>query len=228
MKGDLTNLGTEEEYAAFLAAYGRLGARMHHVRGNHDAMLDPTMALEGAPFTVDVGGVDARGARHRAARHRAGPDHAPSSSSGSTTSPRATTGPVLVFGHHHLWDLDATERSAEYFGINPDDSEAFGARRRRAREHRRLLRRPHAPQPGPPLRPQARDVPFVEISCTKDYPGVWAEYRHLRGRLHPGRAAHLGARRRWTWTERTRPMFAGLYRAYALGHLDHRCFTETW
>jgi predicted phosphodiesterase len=48
VKGDLTHLGTEEEYAAFLAAYGQLGARMRHVRGNHDAMLDASMALEGA------------------------------------------------------------------------------------------------------------------------------------------------------------------------------------
>src|SRR5262249_46043619 len=38
VKGDLTDLGTEPEYEQFVEAYSRLGARMHHVRGNHDAM----------------------------------------------------------------------------------------------------------------------------------------------------------------------------------------------
>jgi hypothetical protein len=30
------------------------------------------------------------------------------------------------------------------------------------------------------------------------------------------------------WTEKTRAMFAGLYRDYALGPLEHRCFTQTF
>ena len=72
VKGDLTDRGTEEEYDAFLRAYSRLGARMHHVRGNHDAMVTETIAATG-PFAVDLPGVDARGARHRATRHRPRP-----------------------------------------------------------------------------------------------------------------------------------------------------------
>jgi hypothetical protein len=30
------------------------------------------------------------------------------------------------------------------------------------------------------------------------------------------------------WTEQTRAMFAGLYRDYALGRLEDRCFTQTF
>ena len=56
VKGDLTDRGTEEEYAAFLRAYSRLGARMHHVRGNHDAMITETIAATG-PFAVELPGV---------------------------------------------------------------------------------------------------------------------------------------------------------------------------
>ncbi len=44
VKGDLTDTGRAEEYEAFLACYGALGDRMHHVRGNHDAMRDPELA----------------------------------------------------------------------------------------------------------------------------------------------------------------------------------------
>ena len=55
-KGDLTCVGSEAEYQLFLDTYARFGSSLHHVRGNHDAMLDPTMALEGAPYAVEIGG----------------------------------------------------------------------------------------------------------------------------------------------------------------------------
>lgn len=224
-KGDLTNLGTDEEYAAFLAAYGQLGDRMHHVRGNHDAMLDASMALEGAPYALDVGGVTV-----------AVLDTVqPGIDRGQLTAEQlhwlddlaaTVTGAVLVFGHHHPWDLDAAARSTEYFGINPDDSEALGAVVA-AREnivgyfaghtHRNRVRRSA----------RARRVPFTEVSATKDYPGVWAEYRvYEHGFTQVVR--RIAAPAALEWTERTRSMFAGLYRAYALGRLDHRCFTQTW
>ncbi|MGZ6945165.1 MAG: metallophosphoesterase family protein [Acidimicrobiia bacterium] len=225
VKGDLTNLGTEEEYAAFLAAYGQLGDRMRHVRGNHDAMLDASMALEGAPFAIDVGGVTLAVLD----TVRPGIDR------GQITAEQlhwlddlaaTVTGAVLVFGHHHPWDLDAANRSADYFGINPDDSDALGAVVT-AREnivgyfaghtHRNRVRRSD----------RARRVPFVEVSCTKDYPGVWAEYQiYEHGYTQVVR--RISAPDALAWTERTRPMFGGLYRTYALGHLGHRCFTETW
>ncbi len=117
-------------------------------------------------------------------------------------------------------------RSAEYFGINPDDSEAFGAVVA-AREnivgyfaghtHRNRVRRSDAGPPRAVRRGRA---------ATKDYPGVWAEYRiYEHGYTQVVR--RISAPAALAWTERTRPMFAGLYRAYALGRLDHRCFTET-
>ena len=64
VKGDLTAEGTEAEYQQFLAAYGELGARMRHVRGNHDADKIDTIATTG-PFTIELSGVTPRGDRHR-------------------------------------------------------------------------------------------------------------------------------------------------------------------
>jgi 3',5'-cyclic-AMP phosphodiesterase len=223
VKGDLTNLGSADEYAAFLAAYGRLGPRMRHVRGNHDAMLDPTMALEGAPFTVDVGGVTL-----------AVLDTVlPTSEQGRITRDQLgwlreiagdTSGAVLVFGHHHLWDLDATERSAAYFGVNPDDSEAFGSV---VADHENIVGyfAGHTHRNRVRRSTKARNVPFVEISCTKDYPGVWAEYGLYEGGFTQV-VRRISSPAALAWTERTRGMYHGLYRDYALGHLDHRCFTE--
>ena len=57
VKGDLTDSGRVEEYEAFLACYGQLGERLHHVRGNHDAMRDPQLARRDAPYAVALDGV---------------------------------------------------------------------------------------------------------------------------------------------------------------------------
>ncbi|MFM7225212.1 MAG: metallophosphoesterase family protein [Actinomycetota bacterium] len=222
VKGDLTDRGTEEEYAAFRRAYGRLGERLHHVRGNHDAMISHEIAAHG-PIAVEVPGATL--AVLDTVR--------PGSEKGRITPPQldwldalaaSATGPVLVFGHHHPWDPASEDRNERYFGINPGDSEALCAvvARREAivgyfagHTHRNRVRRFAA----------ARSVPIVEVACVKDYPGAWAEYR-----IHEGGYTQLTRRiaapDAMDWTERTRGMFAGLYRDYALGALSDRCFTE--
>jgi predicted phosphodiesterase len=219
VKGDLTNLGTEEEYETFLATYGTLGPRMHHVRGNHDAMITATIASAHAPFDVRVTG----------AVLAVLDTVVPGIDRGALPASQlewlddlaaASPDPVLVFGHHHPWD-PTKKRSDTYFGINPDDSEALcGVIARReaivgyfaGHTHRNRVRR----------FPEARDVPMVEVACVKDYPGAWAEYRVYEGGYTQvvRRVAAPDAR---AWTEKTRHMFQGMYRDYALGGLDDRC-----
>jgi hypothetical protein len=132
--------------------------------------------------------------------------------------------PVLVFGHHHPWDPADPERNADYFGINPDDSErlvALFARRPAVHgyfaghTHRNRLRRFAA----------VPEVPIVEVSCTKDYPGVWAEYR-VDSHGYAQVVHRISAPAALDWTERTRELFFGLYRNYALGPIEHRCFVQ--
>jgi Icc protein len=223
VKGDLTSRGTPQEYEAFLGAYSMLGARMRHVRGNHDAMQDPQMAIEGAPYAIEVEGLTL-----------AVLDTViPGTDSGQVTADQIhwldalgaeTTGPVLVFGHHYVWDLDSADRNPHTFGINPDDSEALAAvitRRENiagyfaGHTHRNRIRR----------FARVRDMPLAEVACTKDYPGAWAEYCVYEG-------GYTQVVRRVTepdafaWAEKTRGMFAGVYRDYALGPLEHRCFAQ--
>jgi predicted phosphodiesterase len=223
VKGDLTNIGTDDEYAAFLDVYGSLGDRMHHVRGNHDAMTDPTLAAGDAPFTVDLDGVTLAvldtvvpgSDRGQLSEHQR--EWLDELAGGSSS-------PLLVFGHHHIWNLESDERSDSYFGINPDDSDAIAAivaRRENiagyfaGHTHRNRIRRFRT----------ARDIPFCEIACTKDYPGAWAEYRVYDGG-YTQVVRRTAAPAAMAWTEKTRAMFAGLYRDYALGALEERCFSE--
>ena len=195
---------------------------MQHVRGNHDAMVSATMAPRG-PLTIELDGVTLAVVD----------TVVPGIDRGALDSDQLewldalaaeSSVPVLVFGHHHPWDPASSERSAHYFGINPDDSEALCAviARREAisgyfagHTHRTRTRRFAA----------ARNVPIVEIACVKDYPGAWGEYRVYEGGYTQvtRRIATPGA---MEWTEKTRGMFAGLYRDYALGSLSDRCLSE--
>lgn len=220
-KGDLTTVGTREEYQGFLDLYGSaFGDRLHHVRGNHDGYHGETFASD-APFEVTLPGV-------RLAVL-------------DTVIPRETTGqltaeqldwldtlaagsdrPVLVLGHHHVWDPGSSSRPDTYFGIHPDDSERLidlVARRPIIRgyfaghTHRNRVRR----------FARTGDVPWVEVACVKDYPGTWAEYR-----VHEGGVIQLHRRistpEALAWSEQTRHMFAGTYARYAFGTLSDRCF----
>jgi len=221
VKGDLTAEGSDDEYAAFLAMYDPVfGDRLRHVRGNHDAYLgqqfaaSPTqeVALDGVRLVL----LDTT---------------VPRKSSGSLSRDQLdwldalaadSDRPVLVFGHHHAWNPAAGERPDTYFGIHPDASEALVelvARRRSiigyfaGHTHRNRVRRFAA----------TGEVPWVEVSAVKDYPGAWAEYR-----VHDGGVVQVFHRistpEALTWTEKTRNMFNGLYATYALGSIDDRCF----
>ena len=223
VKGDLTARGSDDEYAAFLAAYGVLGDRLHHVRGNHDAMQDPALALEDAPYARALDGVTLAvldTVNPGTDRGRLPADQVRWLDDLASETPD----PVLVFGHHYLWDLDAETRDPHYFGINPDDSEALAAvfvRRENlvgyfaGHTHRNRIRR----------YPRVRDVPFVEVACTKDYPGAWAEY-HIYEGGYTQVVRRVTEPDAFAWAEKTRGMFLGVYRDYALGQLDWRCFTK--
>ena len=220
-KGDLTCVGSDEEYQAFLDTYASLGESLHHVRGNHDAMQDPTLALEGAPYAVELNGVTLA-VIDTVRPGDAGGQITRDQLAWLDATAAETSGPVFVFGHHQVWDLRAAERSTKYFGIDPDSSEALAAVAGRRENivgyfaghtHRNRIRRFE----------EARDVPFVEIGAVKEYMGVWAEYRVYAGGYT--QVVHrLASPEAQSWSERTRFLYGGLYPDYSRGRLDHRCF----
>ncbi|MDQ4071201.1 MAG: hypothetical protein M3203_17290, partial [Actinomycetota bacterium] len=107
-------------------------------------------------------------------------------------------------------------------GINSDDSdrlvELFARRPAltgyfAGHTHRNLVRR----------LPATGDVPWAEVGATKDYPGVWAEYRVHEGGIM--QVVHrISSPEALSWTDRTREMFGGLYPSYSFGSLADRCF----
>lgn len=221
VKGDLTGSGTSGEYRAFLDCYEpAFGDRLHHVRGNHDAYHGETFA-DSAVQEISLPGATLALL--------------------DTTIPRAASGqvtedqldwldelatrvdtPVVVLGHHHVWDPGSRSRPPTYFGISPDDSErlvdVFERRTNlvgyfAGHTHRNRARRFAA----------TGERPWVEVSAVKDYPGAWAEYRVFEGGIAQV-FRRIAAPEALAWTERTRGMFGGLYPQYSFGRLEDRCF----
>jgi predicted phosphodiesterase len=221
VKGDLTDSGRPEEYEAFLEVYQPLGDRMHHVRGNHDAIRDPALAVQGAPYAVALDGVTLAVLDTTVPGGVGG--SLPREQLGWLDAVAAeVVGPLFVFGHHPVWNLDAATVDPNY-AIARADSLAFVE----------LLQRREAivgyfaghTHTNRVARVGARGVPLVEVACTKDYPGAWAEYRVYEGGYTQvvRRVTEPAA---FAWAEQARGMIQGVYRDLVLGDLGARCFAQ--
>jgi predicted phosphodiesterase len=220
-KGDLTSNGTAGEYERFLEVYGgAFGDRLVHVRGNHESYHElpvaswPTQERRLAGVTLAV--LDT--SRDRTVNGHLDADQLDWLDELGSRSDQ----PVLVFGHHPVWNPAEEPRHDRTFGIVPDDTEALAAV---------MARRPslvgyfagHTHRNRVVHLPDAGQVPFVEVACVKDFPGSWAEYRVFDGlvlQVH----RRISTPEALAWTERTRGMFGGTYPAYSRGRLHDRCF----
>jgi predicted phosphodiesterase len=221
VKGDLTAAGTTAEFDQFRAMYeAAFDERLHVVRGNHDAYHGEDFA-DTPSQEVTLPGVVL------AILDTARPHQINGSLSDDQLSWLDELGaradrPVLVFGHHNMWNPEHDPRVDSYFGLRPDSAdrliETFNRRSRlvgyfAGHTHRNLRQ----------TIPGAGGAPFVEVACVKDFPGAWAEYRVFDGGI-------LQVFRRIStpdaldWSERTREMYEGGYAAYSFGKLSDRCF----
>jgi hypothetical protein len=128
-------------------------------------------------------------------------------------------------GHHQQWvGQSSGNRSDGYFGLHPDASDGLDAVC--AVRHRII-----AYTAGHTHRHRVRAmtvsrIPSIEVGCTKDFPGTWAEYRVYEGGVMQvvHRMSTPGA---LSWSERCRHLYADFgidYETYALGTLGERCF----
>lgn len=228
VKGDLSLDGADDEWAAFERCYREpFGDRLHVVRGNHDAYRGQTeysgdQRIELPGLTVAL--LDTA---------------IPRATTGNITSEQTdwldsvahdTDSPVIAMGHHQQWipDIDdpesGTRRNPEYFGLHPDASDlldevcvrreniiAYTSGHTHRHRRRQML---------------SSRIASIEVGCTKDFPGTWAEYRVFEGgvmqvvhRMSGGAAL--------TWSESCRGLYSDFgvdYEGYALGSLHDRSF----
>jgi 3',5'-cyclic AMP phosphodiesterase CpdA len=219
VKGDLTSNGTRAEYERFLEVYGgAFGDRLLHVRGNHESYHDLDAAAWPTQERVVDGAVLALldTSRSGTVNGRLSEDQLDWLDELGARADR----PVLVFGHHPVWDPSTEPRTDTVFGLLPEHTEAlvevFARRPRLA-----LYAAGHTHRNHVVRFPDAPEVPFVEAACVKDFPGSWVEYRvfddlvlHVHRRIDTPEALE--------WSERTRGIWGGDYVGYALGRLEER------
>ena len=213
VKGDLTDSGRPEEYEQFLRCYGRLGARMHHVRGNHDVMRDPQLARQDAPYTVTLDGV-VLAVLDTTVPGRVGGALPAEQLQWLDELARSTGDPVLVFAHHPVWNPDLD------YALLPADAAAL---RQLISRHDNIVG--YFAGHTHTNRALHDGVPFVEVACAKDYPGAWAEYRVYEGG-YTQVMRRLAAPAAMSWSEAGRTMIQGWYRDLVLGTIADRCFTH--
>ena len=221
-KGDLTSVGSLEEYQAFEALYRpAFGERLAVTLGNHDHPAGgPCFDVEPVAFR-DLDGATVAVVDTTRAGEVGGHLDAEQIDALDERAARADR-PVLIFAHHPVADPELTPVIGEGSGLDEASTRelvALVARRPAiagwfaGHTHRNRVRR-FAP---------TGMAPFAEVASTKDFPGSWAEYRVYEGGIlavhhRIGDPAALG------WSERCRAMFFGLYPRWALGSLEDRCY----
>lgn len=223
VKGDLSQDGHPEEWAAFEACYrGAFGDLLHVVRGNHDAYRGQT-AYAG-PHWIELPGVTV------ALLDTTIPASATGALDGEQLQwlddrASAADRPVIVMGHHQQWiGVPGGERSEGYFGVDPDSSDALDEVIERCSP---ILAYTAGHTHRHRVRTMTRSgVPSVEVGCTKDFPGTWAEYRVYEGGIM--QVVHrMSTPEALDWSERCRHLYSDFgvdYATYALGTLADRCF----
>jgi 3',5'-cyclic AMP phosphodiesterase CpdA len=224
VKGDLTNDGETEELAAFEAHYRTaFGPRLYVVRGNHDAHRgqsyytgDQWISLPGIAIALMDTTIPCR----------TNGTLSPAQLEWLETNARDAPTPVIAMGHHQQWvgesDGVPAIRSDDYFGLDPDASDALSAVIERCpaiiaytagHTHRHRVR----------LLPSG--VPTIEVGCVKDFPGTWAEHRVYEGGVT--QVVHrVSTPDALAWSERCRHLYSDFgidYETYALGRLEDRC-----
>jgi Icc protein len=235
IKGDIADRGRPEQFEAARACFAELKSPHHAFLGNHDhyavhegASVDG-YALLGqppAPRTFELGGwrmVLLETALPGEHHGELGQDRLAWLDAALGEAGEEGT-PTLVFMHHHPVPPEFADRYPNTIGIRPEHSlELFELVGRHphlrgvliGHTHRNRVRRYRA----------SGAVPFIEVNCTKDYPGGWAHYRLVEDGSFRQEVRRTGSERALDHSSLCATFFRGGYRSFSLGSLDQRSFT---
>ncbi|HEY8517392.1 MAG TPA: metallophosphoesterase [Candidatus Binatia bacterium] len=234
IKGDIADQGRREQFEIAREIFARFAMPWHALLGNHDhyALLDgeeidgcELLGQPRAPRTLDVAGwrlvlVDTV---EPGAHHGVFPDARLRWLAEQLEESRELGLPTLLFMHHQPVPPAFADRFPNSIGIVPAHSTRLFeliARNPQVKAvlightHRNRVRR----------EPSAGGVPFVEVSCVKDYPGTFAHYRLFEDGSLRQEVRRISSPRALAHSTRCRDFFAGGYRRFALGALADRSF----
>lgn len=227
IKGDIADEGEQWQFEAAAAAFARIEAPHDAFLGNHDyyGPCRDGYTILGQPPAPRV--LERAGWRLVLMEtHEAGSHHGRFGAERQAWLADALAGgdaPALVFLHHQPVPPEHKGGYVNSIGIVPEESvklfELIGCSPQvRAvivgHTHRNRVR----------TYPQAPGVPFVEVCCTKDYPGGWGHYRLYDDGSFRQEVRRTSSARALAHAHRCGAMYDGGYRRFAIGPLDQRCY----
>jgi 3',5'-cyclic-AMP phosphodiesterase len=235
VKGDIADRGLPEQFGFAREAFAKIRAPHHAFLGNHDyygrhngAGEVDGYALLGqapAPRTVELGGwrlvllETAEPGDHHGVFH----DDRLQWLAATLDETREGGIPTLLLMHHQPVPPEKRDSYPNSIGMLPEHSLPFfdliGANPQVkgvliGHTHRNRVRRYRA----------SGAAPFVEVNCTKDYPGGWAHYELYDDGSFRQEVRRTSSTRALAHSTRCRDCFRGLYRDFSLGTLGERSF----
>lgn len=234
IKGDIADRGLRHQFEAAAAAFARFEMPHHAFLGNHDhygRLLGEEVdgyALLGqppAPRTLSLAGwrLVLCESTEPGEHHGVFPEERLAWLAAALEESRERREPTLVFMHHHPVPPEHADTYPNTIGLVPEHSlrlyELIG-RHPQVRAvivghtHRNRVRRHRS----------SGATPYVEVNCTKDYPGGWAHYRLFEDGSFRQEVRRTATPRALAHSTRCRELFKGFYRLFALGELRDRSF----
>jgi hypothetical protein len=235
VKGDIADRGRPEQFEAAARAFAALRVPHHAFLGNHDYYgRRDGLEVDGyrllgqppAPRRLELGGWQlllletAEPGEH----HGVFEGERLGWLEGELEATRESGAPTLVLMHHQPVPPEHADSYPNTIGLVPEHSlrlfDLIG-RHPQVRgvlighTHRNRVRRYRA----------SGAVPFVEVNCTKDYPGGWGHYRLYADGSFRQEVRRTATPRALEHSSRARRCFRGFYGAFALGKLEERSFT---
>jgi hypothetical protein len=231
VKGDIADSGRPEQFEAAAAAFSRFDAPHHAFLGNHDYYArNEGLEVDGyallgqpaAPRSVTLGGwrLVLLETVVPGEHHGAFGDDRLAWLDGTLGDSDA---PTLLCMHHHPVPPEHRHRYPNTIGIDPNHSlRMFDVVGRHPQVRGVLIGHTHRNRVR--RYPAAGPAPWIEVHCTKDYPGGWAHYRLFEDGSFRQEARRTASERALRHSTRCRDVFQGGYRRFSSGDLSQRSF----
>ncbi len=234
IKGDIADRGLPEQFGFAADSFAKLERPHHAFLGNHDYYgLEEGLEVDGyallgqprAPRCVALGGwqVILLETVEPGEHHGVFGEARRAWLSRALEETRETRTPTLVMMHHQPVPPEHRDSYPNSIGMEPADSIALFdllARHPQLRgvlighTHRNRVRRYAATGP----------LPFIEVQCTKDYPGGFGHYTLYEDGSFRQEVRRTSSERALAHSTRCRDFFRGGYRIFSLGTLAERSF----
>ncbi len=234
IKGDIADRGRPEQFEEAAKAFSRFARPHHAFLGNHDYYgLEAGLEVDGyalldqpqAPRSVDLGGwrllllETVEPGEH----HGVFGDERLRWLDENLDETRESDLPTLLLMHHHPVPPEFRDSYPNTIGIDPEHSlRLFDILGRHPQVRGVLIGHTHRNR----IRHYSASggIPFIEVNCTKDYPGGFAHYRLFEDGSFRQEVRRTSSERALAHSSRCRDFFKGGYRQFALGALETRSF----